>query len=126
MTENNTYEISIGLLYMSLLVTMFPNRSDTNRAVQAQKIRLDLEILGLKRRGIVRSRVVKTKVLISFAVTAKLICTFVFAYANVQFSHDADHLSLCENNLPQIRMNRIVSGKLFLVRYFHLCCITKT
>ena len=29
--------------------------------------------------------VAKTKVLISFAVTAKLICTFVFAYANVGF-----------------------------------------
>ena len=28
----------------------------------------------------------KTKALISFAVTAKLICVFVFAYANIQFS----------------------------------------
>ena len=27
----------------------------------------------------------KTKALISFAVTAKLICVFVFAYANVGF-----------------------------------------
>ena len=32
-------------------------------------------------------RVAKTKVLISFAVTAKLICTFVFAYADCWFSH---------------------------------------
>ena len=32
----------------------------------------------------------KTKALISFAVTAKLICVFVFAYAKKkQFSHDA-------------------------------------
>ena len=31
-------------------------------------------------------RVVKTKALISFAVTAKLICVFVFAYANCWFS----------------------------------------
>ena len=30
----------------------------------------------------------KTKVLISFAVTAKLICVFVFANAKNQFSHD--------------------------------------
>ena len=31
----------------------------------------------------------KTKALISFAVTAKLICVFVFAYAKRWFSHDA-------------------------------------
>ena len=31
----------------------------------------------------------KTKALISFAVTAKLICVFVFAYAERWFSHDA-------------------------------------
>ena len=31
----------------------------------------------------------KTKALISFAVTAKLICVFVFAYLNCWFSHDA-------------------------------------
>ena len=32
--------------------------------------------------------VAKTKALISFAVTAKLICVFVFAYAKSRFSHD--------------------------------------
>ena len=37
-------------------------------------------------------RVAKTKVLISFAVTAKLICTFVFAYADCWFSHAATHI----------------------------------
>ena len=31
----------------------------------------------------------KTKALISFAVTAKLICFFVFAYAKSRFSHAA-------------------------------------
>ena len=31
----------------------------------------------------------KTKALISFAVTAKLICAFVFAYADCWFSHEA-------------------------------------
>ena len=30
----------------------------------------------------------KTKALISFAVTAKLICAFVLAYAKSQFSHN--------------------------------------
>ena len=39
-------------------------------------------------------RVAKTKALISFAVTAKLICAFVFAYADCWFSHVAAHLLL--------------------------------
>ena len=34
----------------------------------------------------------KAKALISFAVTAKLICAFVFAYANCWFSDAANHL----------------------------------
>ena len=33
-------------------------------------------------------REAKTKALISFTVTAKLICVFVFAYAKSRFSHD--------------------------------------
>ena len=37
------------------------------------------------------NRLAKTKALISFAVTAKLICVFVFAYAKSRFSHDAAH-----------------------------------
>ena len=37
-------------------------------------------------------RVGKTKALIIFTVTAKLICTFVFAYAKSRFSHDAAHM----------------------------------
>ena len=32
--------------------------------------------------------VAKTKALISFAITAKLICVFVYAYAKSRFSHD--------------------------------------
>ena len=34
----------------------------------------------------------KTKALISFVVTVKLICVFVFAYAKIRFSHDVAHL----------------------------------
>ena len=34
----------------------------------------------------------KTKVLISFAVTTKLICVFVFAYAKSRFSRDEVHI----------------------------------
>ena len=37
-------------------------------------------------------REAKTKALISFAITAKLICIFAFAYAKCRFSHDAAHL----------------------------------
>ena len=37
-------------------------------------------------------RVAKTKALISFAVTAKLICIFVFAHADCWFSHVAAQL----------------------------------
>ena len=44
-------------------------------------------------------QVAKTKALISFAVTAKLICVFVFAYADCWFSHEAAHLML---NLARI------------------------
>ena len=37
------------------------------------------------------SCVAKTKALISFVVTAKLICLLVFAYAKTQFSHNEAH-----------------------------------
>ena len=37
-------------------------------------------------------RVAKTKALISFAATVKLICVFVFAYAKIRFSHDKAHM----------------------------------
>ena len=39
--------------------------------------------------------VAKTKALISFAATAKLICVFVFAYAKCWFSHDAAQMISC-------------------------------
>ena len=41
--------------------------------------------------------VAKTKALISFAVTAKLICVFVFAYAKCWISHDAAHIYLSKH-----------------------------
>ena len=37
-------------------------------------------------------RVAKTKALISFAATAKLICAFILAFADCRFSHVAAHL----------------------------------
>ena len=48
-----------------------PTRSDTNRAVQSQKI--EAGNFGFRKRNCT-IRVAKTKALISFAVTAKLIC----------------------------------------------------
>ena len=62
----------------------FGERSDTNRPVQAQK-----RARSLKFRRNSTIRVAKTKALISFTVTAKLICAFVFAYADCWFSHEA-------------------------------------
>ena len=47
----------------------------------------------------------KTKALISFAVTAKLICAFVFAYADCWFSHEAAHF------IPDIG-NMLIDGLL--------------
>ena len=40
----------------------------------------------------------KTQARISFAVTVKLICVFVFAYTKIRFSHDTAHMcSLLES-----------------------------
>ena len=52
--------------------------------------------------------VAKTKAMISFAVTAKLICTFVFAYADCWFSDAATQIIftsilLCKQHLLSIR-----------------------
>ena len=55
----------------------FPNRSDTNRDVQSQKQARSLKFRIQEEEDVYY--VAKTKVLISFAVTAKLICAFVFA-----------------------------------------------
>ena len=70
----------------------FLNRSDTNRAIQAGT--LDLESRGIAHTICVAKNctihVVKTKALISFAVTAKLICAFGFAYAG--FWYHAAHI----------------------------------
>ena len=37
-------------------------------------------------------RITKTKALISCAVTAQLICVFVFVYAEIRFPHNEAHL----------------------------------
>ena len=47
-------------------------------------------------------RVAKTKALISFAVTSKLICVFVFVYADCWFSHEAARMFYIGLNLELI------------------------
>ena len=47
---------------------------------------------GFRKKRKCTIKVAKTKALISFAVTAKLICVFVFAYAKIRFSHVAAHI----------------------------------
>ena len=61
----------------------FPNRSDTNRPVQSQKMDREAGNFGFRKSRNCTIHVAKTKALISFAVTAKLICAFGFAYANI-------------------------------------------
>ena len=68
--------------------------------------------------------VAKTKALISFAVTVKLICVFVFAYANIWFSHDAAHLTLRVITVCfQVSKNFAINGK--VPKFWdtiNLCC----
>ena len=66
----------------------FLNRSDTNWSVQSQKTARSLKFWIEEKRDCT-FQVANTKVLISFAVIAKLICVFVFAYADGWLSHAA-------------------------------------
>ena len=87
--------VVVHCLYMSLVVRKLvfgvSDRIRHKPGCTATEDGQRLEIPYLGSRGIVLS-VVKTKALISFAVTAKLICIFVFAYAKSRFSHDAAHI----------------------------------
>ena len=53
------------------------------------RCRLEARNVAISSKGIVLSRVAKTKALISRAVTAQLSCAFVFADAKIRFSHEA-------------------------------------
>ena len=67
------------------------NRPDTNQAVQSQKQAGILKFRIQKEKEMYYPRS-ENKGVISFAVTAKLICAFVFAYADCWFSHGAAYL----------------------------------
>ena len=61
------------------------------QTVQQQKIAKGLKFQTLKDlEGLYY--LAKTNTMISFAVTAKLICVFVFAFAKIRFSHEAAHI----------------------------------
>ena len=68
----------------------FPTRSDTNQAVQPQKMARGLKF-GLKKKRDCAIYEAKTMALISCAVTAQLICAFVFTYAKSRFSRNVAH-----------------------------------
>ena len=49
----------------------------------------------------------KTKALISFAVTAKLICDFVFVYAKSRFSHNEAHIMSLVSEILNLQLDSI-------------------
>ena len=71
----------------------FSTWSDTNQAVHLQKMArgLKFRIEEVEELYYLCS---ENKGADQFAVTAKLICVFVFAYAKCWFSHDAAHIYL--------------------------------
>ena len=67
----------------------FPNKSDTNQAVQAQKVARGLKFWIYK----VEELYYPCSENKGAELTAKLVCVFVFAYADCWFSHEAVHIS---------------------------------
>ena len=65
-----------------------PGLTVTQTRLYSYRRWLEARNFGLRKKGNCTICVAKTKALISFAVTAKLICAFVFAYAKTRFSHD--------------------------------------
>ena len=65
----------------------FPNRSDTNQLGKSQKW-LEVGNFGFRKKRNSTIRVAKIEALISFAVTAKLICVFVSVSANCRFFNE--------------------------------------
>ena len=72
----------------------FLSRSDTNQVAQSQK-----QARSLKFRTQEEEKVYypcsENKGVIGFAVTAKLICVFNFAYADSWFSHEVAQVTRC-------------------------------
>ena len=75
----NVYRASLYKLLCDIT-----NSLGSDQAVQSQKMYGGWNF-GFRKKRYCTIRVAKTKALISFAVTAKLICAFVFAYADCWF-----------------------------------------
>ena len=75
---------------------------------------------GFRKKRDCTIHVAKTKALISFAVTAKLICVFVFAYAKSRFSHNEAHICICA---PRFVSNQTVSNMRFPTLHYKPCCM---
>ena len=78
----------------------FPNWSDTNQAVQLQKM----------------ARALKFRI---YEVTAKLICVFVFADAKCWFSHDTAQIRFS----PNVVVRKFVFGVSDQVRHKSVCTV---
>ena len=77
---------------MSKPTIWFPNRPDTNLAVQAQKTVRSLKF-RIYEEGELYYLWSESNALISFTVTAKLVCSIVFArFADCWFSDEVAHL----------------------------------
>ena len=88
----------------------FPTRSNTNRAVQLQKMVRDGRNFGFRKKRGCTIYETKTKGLISCAVTAQLICGFVFAYAKGQISHDTAHIDILFRSVNSFFTVNLKSG----------------
>ena len=85
---------SIGPIHMSLVVRK-PVFGFSDQVRHSHRKWLEACNFGFRKKRNCTIRMAKTKELISFAVTAKLICVFVFAYAKSRFSHDAAQMNTC-------------------------------
>ena len=63
----------------------------TQTSLYSHRSRLEVRNFGFKKKSDCTMCMGKSKALISFAVTAKLICAFVFAYEDCCFSHAKAH-----------------------------------
>ena len=104
----NTSQTKIRIVTLCIRLLFEPVREKTNNMGSDQvrhkpgctvtEDEYRLELFAVESREYCTICVAKTKALISFAVTANLICAFVFAYADCWFSHAAAHfISRCTN-----------------------------
>ena len=94
----------------------FPTRSDSNRPVQPQKMTRSLKF-RYEEWGLCNP-CCKTKALISCAITAQLICAFVFTLAKLWFSYDVAHMQLSKLKMAVFLINNKASLEQFKCNLF--------